>query len=55
MNKERIADAATASAWSFLGISMTQLTELLQLIAVLLAIASTGISIYIHIRSRFWR
>jgi diaminopimelate decarboxylase len=54
VNKERIADAATAGAWSLFGLSMTQINEALQALALLLTIVATGITIYVHCRNRFW-
>lgn len=55
MTRERIADAATASAWSLFGLSMTQINEALQAIALVLTILATGITIYIHVRNKFWK
>jgi disulfide bond formation protein DsbB len=55
MNRERIADVSTGGAWTFLGLSMTQINEILQALALILTIVATGITIYIHVRNRFWK
>lgn len=40
MNRERIADAATAGAWGLFGISLAQINEILQTLALLLTIVA---------------
>ena len=45
MNKEKIADAATATAWGLFGMSLTQINELLQTLALILTIVATTITI----------
>jgi hypothetical protein len=50
LNKERIADAAAATAWGLFGMSLTQINELLQTVALLLTIVATAITIVIHVR-----
>jgi hypothetical protein len=50
MNKERLADLATGGAWSLLGISFTQINEVLQFVALILTIVATGITIAIHLK-----
>lgn len=50
MTRERIADAAAAGAWGLFGVSLTQINELLQFVALLLTIAATAITIGIHVR-----
>jgi hypothetical protein len=50
-----MADLATGGAWAFFGISMTQINEALQLLALALTIVATAITIYIHVRNKFWR
>jgi hypothetical protein len=50
LNRERIADAAAATAWGLFGMSLTQINELLQTLALLLTIVATAITIVIHVR-----
>ena len=50
MNRERLADAATAGAWGLFGLSHTQLNEALQTIALLLTIIATAITIGVHVK-----
>lgn len=50
MNKEKIADAATATAWGLFGMSLTQINELLQTLALILTIVATTITIVIHVK-----
>lgn len=54
MNRERVADFAAGGAWTFFGLSMTQINEALQILALMLTIIATGITIYVHVRNKFW-
>lgn len=38
MNRERLADLATGGAWTFLGISLTEINEVLTALSLLAAI-----------------
>lgn len=55
MEHSKVADIAAGSAWGFFGLSMTQLNELLQAIALVLTIIATTITIGIHVRRWFKR
>lgn len=46
----KVADAGAISAWGFWGISLTQINDVLQMVALILTIVATAITIGVHIR-----
>lgn len=50
MEHSKLADIATGSAWGFGVLSLAQVNEVLQMLALLVTIASGLIAISIHVR-----
>jgi hypothetical protein len=55
MQVTKVADTATGAAWGLFGLSFTQINEMLQMIALVLTIIATTITIGIHMRRWFER
>jgi hypothetical protein len=55
MQASKVADTATGAAWGLFGLSFTQINEMLQMIALVLTIIATTITIGIHMQRWFER
>ena len=51
----KVADVSTGAAWTLFGVSLTQINEALQMVALVLTIVATTITIGIHVRRWFTR